>query len=69
MAGAVPGPEELANVSTPEDLERLRARIGSRAPARLEPGQDLPFLVVLPRPDGDVGAIRFRVDTVSAPGR
>ena len=69
VAGAVPGPEELANVSTPEDLERLRARIGSRAPARLEPGKDLPFLVVLPRPDGDVGAIRFRVETVSAPGR
>jgi predicted Zn finger-like uncharacterized protein len=69
LAGAVPLPEELANVSTPEELERLRGEIRTRAASRLEPGQDLPFLVVLPRPDGDVGAIRFRVEPVPAPGR
>jgi hypothetical protein len=69
LAGAVPRPEELAGISTAEDLERLRGEIRSRAAPQLEPGQDQPFLVVLPRPDGDVGAIRFRVEPVPAPGR
>jgi hypothetical protein len=69
LAGAVPRPEELAGISTAEELERLRGEIRSRAAPRLEPGQDQPFLVVLPPPDGDVGAIRFRVEPVPAPGR
>jgi predicted Zn finger-like uncharacterized protein len=69
LAGAVPRPEELAGISTAEELERLRGEIRSRAAPQLEPGQDQPFLVVLPRPDGDVGAIRFRVEPVPAPGR
>jgi predicted Zn finger-like uncharacterized protein len=68
-AGAVPSAEQLAGVTSAADLDRLRGELQARAPARLEPGTDLPFLVVLPRPDGDVGAIHFRVEPVPAPVR
>jgi hypothetical protein len=68
-AGAVPGAEQLASIASAADLDRLRAELLARAPARLEPGHELPFLVVLLRPDGDVGAIQFRVEPVPTPGR
>jgi hypothetical protein len=68
-AGALPSPEQLAGVTSAADLDRMRAELLASAPARLEPGVDLPFLVILPRPDGDVGAIQFRVEPVLAPGR
>jgi predicted Zn finger-like uncharacterized protein len=68
-AGAVPSPEQLAGIASAEDLARMVAALLPTAPARLEPGKDLPFLVVLPRPEGDIGAIRFRVEPVLAPGR
>jgi len=68
-AGALPSPEQLAGIASAEDLDRMRAELLASAPARLEPGVDLPFLVILPRPDGDVGAIQFRVEPVLAPGR
>ncbi|HQR29871.1 MAG TPA: thioredoxin, partial [Anaeromyxobacteraceae bacterium] len=66
-AGAVPSPEDVAMVASPEDLGRLAASVGARAPSRLEAGSELPFLVLLPAPDGDVGTLRFRVETL-APG-
>jgi len=69
LAGAMPSPEQLGAVASAEDLDRLRAELLAHAPVRLEPGTDLPFLIVLPRPDGDVGAIKFRVEPVPAPGR
>jgi len=68
-AGALPSPEQLAGIASAEDLDRMLAELLASAPARLEPGKDLPFLVILPRPDGDVGAIHFRVEPVLAPGR
>jgi hypothetical protein len=68
-AGALPSPEQLAGIASAEDLDRMRAELLASAPARLEPGKDLPFLVILPRPDGDVAAIHFRVEPVLAPGR
>ena len=68
-AGALPSPEQLAGIASAADLDRMRAELLASAPARLEPGKDLPFLVILPRPDGDVGAIHFRVEPVPTPGR
>ena len=69
VAGVVPSAEQLGGIASAEDLDRLRVQLLAHAPVRLEPGTDLPFLVVLPRPDGDVGAIKFRVGPVPAPGR
>ena len=68
-AGAVPSAEELAEVTSPEGLAALRQQVDSRAPLRIVPGSDLPFLAVLPLPDGDVGAIHFRIETLPARGR
>jgi predicted Zn finger-like uncharacterized protein len=68
-AGALPSPDQLAGIASAEDLGRMRAELLPSAPARLEPGKDLPFLVILLRPEGDVGAIRFRVEPVLSPGR
>ena len=68
-AGAVPRAEELAAARSPEDLEVLRQRLDAAAPTRLEPGAGLPFLAVLPVPEGDLGAVRFRVEAVPARGR
>jgi hypothetical protein len=68
-AGTVPSEEALAAIASDADLDRLRNELRTSPPRRLEPGQDLPFLVVLARPDGDLGAIRFRVEPVPAPGR
>ncbi len=61
-AGAIPGADELASVASPDELAALRRRVDARAPARLDPGGDLPFLAVLPLPEGDVGTLRFRVE-------
>ncbi|HET8725549.1 MAG TPA: zinc-ribbon domain-containing protein [Anaeromyxobacteraceae bacterium] len=66
-AGAVPSPEDVAVVASPEDLGRLTASMQARAPTRLEARAEAPFLVLLPAPDGDVGTLRFRVET-QAPG-
>jgi hypothetical protein len=68
-AGAVPSAEELAEVTSPEGLTALRQQVDSRAPLRIVPGSDLPFLAVLPLPDGDVGTIHFRVETLPPRGR
>lgn len=68
-AGAVARAEDLAAARSPEDLGLLRERLDAGAPRRLEPGPGLPFLAVLPVPDGDLGAIRFRVEPVAARGR
>ncbi len=68
IAGAVPSAEELSTVTSPEGLERLRQQVDSRAPSQVAPGAYLPFLAVLPLPEGDVGAIRFRVETLPARG-
>jgi hypothetical protein len=68
VAGAVPSAEQIAAITSDADLERLRDQLRTSAPRRLDPGKDLPFLVVLPTPGGDLGAIRFRVEPVPAPG-
>jgi hypothetical protein len=67
-AGSVPSAEDLAEVKSPEELRSLQQRLASRAPLRIEPGGDLPFLAVLPVPAGDVGGVRFRVELVPARG-
>jgi hypothetical protein len=69
IAGAVPSAEELASVTSPEGLTALRRQVDSRAPPRVAPGTDLPFLAVLPLPEGDVGTLQFRVDTLPVRGR
>jgi predicted Zn finger-like uncharacterized protein len=68
-AGAVPSTEEVAEVASPEDLARLVASLEARAPRRVEAGAELPFVVLLPAPEGDLGTVRFRVDPVPAKGR
>ncbi len=68
-AGAVPSAEELSAVTSQEGLQALRRQVDSRAAPRIAPGGDFPFLAVLPLPDGDVGTIQFRVETLSPPGR
>jgi hypothetical protein len=68
-AGALPTLDQLVGLASAADLDRMRAELLASAPSRLEPGKGLPFLVILPRPDGDVGAIRFRVEPVLPPGR
>jgi hypothetical protein len=62
LAGAVPTVEELAAVTSDDDLQRLRDGVASRAARRIEPGTEVPFLAVLPVPAGDVGGVRFRVE-------
>jgi hypothetical protein len=62
LAGAVPTVEELASVTSDDDLQRLRDGIASRAARRIEAGTEVPFLAVLPVPAGDVGGVRFRVE-------
>jgi hypothetical protein len=62
LAGAVPTVEELAAVTSDDDLQRLRDGIASRAARRIEAGTEVPFLAVLPMPAGDVGGVRFRVE-------
>jgi hypothetical protein len=69
VAGAVPWPEELAALATPEDVERLRARTASRGAPRLDPGAGLPFVAFLPQPPGDAAALSFRVEPLLAAGR
>ncbi len=69
VAGAVPSAEDLAAVTSPEGLAALRRQVDARAPLRLAPGTELPFLAVLPLPDGDVGTLHFRVDTLPERGR
>lgn len=64
VAGAIPGADELASVDSPDELAALRRRVEARAPARLDPGAALPFLAVLPLPEGDVGTLRFRVEPI-----
>lgn len=68
-AGALPTLDQLVGLASAADLDRMRAELLASAPSQLEPGKGLPFLVILPRPDGDVGAIRFRVEPVLPPGR
>jgi hypothetical protein len=65
-AGTIAGAEDLAELRSPEDLRALQARLDSRASLRLEPGGALPFLALLPLPEGDVGTVRFRVEPVPA---
>ncbi|MEI7704164.1 MAG: zinc-ribbon domain-containing protein [Deltaproteobacteria bacterium] len=67
-AGAVPSAEEVALATSPDDLLALRLLVDSRAPGRIEPGRDMPFLAVFPMPAGDPGAIRFRIDPVAPQG-
>jgi predicted Zn finger-like uncharacterized protein len=68
LAGAVPTPEEVAQIGSPEDAARLRARVASRAPERLEAGGSLPFLVTFDSvPDG-LGDAVFRVVAEPQPG-
>jgi predicted Zn finger-like uncharacterized protein len=69
LAGAVPTPEEVAQIGSPEDAARLRARVASRAPERLEAGGSLPFLVTFDSvPEGLRDAV-FRVVAEPQPGK
>ena len=67
-AGVVPSAEELASVTSSDGLLRLQQQSDARAPPRLVPGGDLPFLAVLPLPEGDVGTLQFRVETLPVRG-
>lgn len=67
--GAVPSAEELSAVTSPEGLQALHQQVDSRAAPRIAPGGDFPFLALLPLPDGDIGTLHFRVETLSPPGR
>jgi hypothetical protein len=69
LAGAMPTPEELTALASPEDQEGLRAALASRAPAELAPGQALPFLVTFLDPPADLGDVAFRVTAEAAPRR
>lgn len=67
LAGALPTPEEVAQIAGPEDAARLRARVASRAPQRLEAGASLPFLVTFDAvPEGLPDAV-FRVVAEARP--
>ncbi len=68
LAGALPTPEEVAQIGNPEDAARLRARVASRAPQRLEAGGSLPFLVTFDSvPEGLRDAV-IRVVAEPKPG-
>jgi predicted Zn finger-like uncharacterized protein len=67
LAGALPTPEEVAQIGGPEDAARLRSRVASRAPERLEAGASLPFLVIFDAvPEGLRDAV-FRVVAEARP--
>ncbi len=69
VAGAVPSVEDLATARTAGDLDHLRGRLAPGATPRIVPGTDVPFLAVLPVPDGDLATVRFRAEPVPSPGR
>lgn len=68
LAGAALGPEALHGAADADALARLVAEAGARAPARLEPGQAVPFLVPFADYPGDLAGVTVRV-TVAEAGR
>jgi hypothetical protein len=62
VAGAAPSPEDLAALSSQEDLARLRVALAERAASRPPGSGALPFLVPFLEPPGDPSSVRFRVD-------
>jgi predicted Zn finger-like uncharacterized protein len=68
LAGAVPSPEQVAQLGNRQDAARLRAQVASRAPARLAPGESLPFLVTFDEVPEDVRDAVFRVVAEPQPG-
>ncbi|HZZ83084.1 MAG TPA: zinc-ribbon domain-containing protein [Anaeromyxobacteraceae bacterium] len=64
LAGAVPTPEELYDIGSAADTEKLLGRIASRAPARASAGEWLSFLVPLADAPADRHlALRVRAET------
>jgi predicted Zn finger-like uncharacterized protein len=61
ILGALPSPEEIWSASGPAEGERLQAAIRARAPARLDPGEVRPFLVVLWDYPADLRGLDLRV--------
>jgi predicted Zn finger-like uncharacterized protein len=64
IAGAVPTPEELHGVADAAALAQVAAAARERAPARVSPGDAVPFLVAIADAPGDLDGAGLRV-TVS----
>ncbi|MFY3743594.1 zinc-ribbon domain-containing protein [Anaeromyxobacter sp. Red801] len=63
-AGAVATPEELHGAGGAAELEAVVRAVAARAPARIRPGESLPFLVVLPDAPDDLAGATVRVTAV-----
>ncbi|MBI5070185.1 MAG: zinc-ribbon domain-containing protein [Deltaproteobacteria bacterium] len=68
LSGALPTPEEIWSVATPEAEARLRAELRGRG-ARLEPQRPAPFLVVLWDHPADLRGLDVRVVAEPDAGR
>ncbi|ACL64343.1 MJ0042 family finger-like protein [Anaeromyxobacter dehalogenans 2CP-1] len=63
-AGAVATPEELHGAGGAAELEAVARAVEARAPARIRPGESLPFLVVLPDAPDDLAGATVRVAAI-----
>jgi hypothetical protein len=61
IAGAVPTPEELHGAGDPAALAEVAAAARPRAPARVSPGDAVPFLVAIGDAPGDLDGASLRV--------
>lgn len=66
LAGALPTPEDLAQLDGPDGEARLQAALAPRAPSRIEPGGSLPFLLTFAEYPEDLGGVSFQVSAEPA---
>jgi hypothetical protein len=66
VAGAVPTPEELHAATDAAALERAWAVARTRAPAAVQPGDAVPFLVAIADPPADLEGATIRVAVAPA---
>jgi hypothetical protein len=62
LAGALPTPEELWGAHDAAALAALAAAAAARAPARVSPGDDVPFLVAIADQPADLAGTTLRVE-------
>jgi predicted Zn finger-like uncharacterized protein len=67
IAGAVPTPEELHGAADARALAEVAARARARAPARVEPGDAVPFLAAIGDAPGDLDGASLRVAITPLP--
>jgi Meckel syndrome type 1 protein len=68
LAGALPTPEELYQAADAAAVAAVAQAAGARAPARIRPGDAVPFLVAIAEYPADLDGARVRVALAEAGG-